>query len=241
MRAYNTQPQGCMSRGDFPGWQEPHPQPFAGLGEDLETSNLVGGGLSGETLVNTYRWSFLSPLMRYYRLDQKVELVNQHRRRYGLNTCLRALGPSKGTWHHRQHRQSTMSSISIDVPWRCSRWPAFRSPPWTRIQVGAGVSPARGTAVPTRVSECRPASTFCALPFGPIREPTAPSLPFPSPSDRRGMTARSSRFCYGPELIRPYPSVLNPGQSAAYPHGKYHRRPCKVSSRSSPETGASNP
>ena len=39
-------------------------------------------------------------------VDQKVELVNQHRPRYGLNTCLRALGLSKGTWHHRQHRRS---------------------------------------------------------------------------------------------------------------------------------------
>ena len=29
-----------MSRGDFPGWQEPHPQPFAGLGEDLEPTEL---------------------------------------------------------------------------------------------------------------------------------------------------------------------------------------------------------
>ena len=39
-------------------------------------------------------------------MDQKVKLVNQHRPRYGLNTCLRALGLSKGTWHHRQHRRS---------------------------------------------------------------------------------------------------------------------------------------
>ena len=40
-------------------------------------------------------------------MDQKVELVNQHRHRFGLNACLRALALSKGTWHHRQHRRST--------------------------------------------------------------------------------------------------------------------------------------
>ena len=38
-------------------------------------------------------------------MDEKVELVNQHRHRFGLNACLRALGLSKGTWHYRQHRQ----------------------------------------------------------------------------------------------------------------------------------------
>ena len=35
-----------------------------------------------------------------------MKLVNQHRPRYGLNPCLRALGLSKGTWHHRPHRRA---------------------------------------------------------------------------------------------------------------------------------------
>lgn len=37
-------------------------------------------------------------------MDDKVELVDRYRHEYGLNACLRALGLSKGTWHHRQHR-----------------------------------------------------------------------------------------------------------------------------------------
>ena len=37
-------------------------------------------------------------------MDEKVELVIQHRHEFGLNACLRALGLSKSTWHHRQHR-----------------------------------------------------------------------------------------------------------------------------------------
>jgi putative transposase len=37
-------------------------------------------------------------------LDDKMELVEQHRSAYGLNSCLQALGLSKGTWHYRQHR-----------------------------------------------------------------------------------------------------------------------------------------
>ena len=42
-----------MSRGDSSRWQEPHPQPFAGVGEDMEPAKLEleepqiqwGGGL----------------------------------------------------------------------------------------------------------------------------------------------------------------------------------------------------
>ncbi len=29
-----------MSREDSPGWQEPHSQPFAGLGEDVELAEV---------------------------------------------------------------------------------------------------------------------------------------------------------------------------------------------------------
>ncbi len=37
-------------------------------------------------------------------VDEKLALVEAHRHQYGLNACLRALGVSKGTWHHRPHR-----------------------------------------------------------------------------------------------------------------------------------------
>ena len=40
MNAYNTQPYGCVSRGDSPGWQGPHPQLHAELGGDLELAEL---------------------------------------------------------------------------------------------------------------------------------------------------------------------------------------------------------
>ena len=39
-------------------------------------------------------------------MDEKIELVQAHRGRYGLNACLRAVGLSKGTWHYRRHRKS---------------------------------------------------------------------------------------------------------------------------------------
>ena len=39
-------------------------------------------------------------------MNEKIELVKAHRQRYGLNTCLRAVGLSKGTWHYRQRRRS---------------------------------------------------------------------------------------------------------------------------------------
>ena len=32
-----------------------------------------------------------------------MQLVENHRRIYGLNRCLKALGLSKGTWHYRLH------------------------------------------------------------------------------------------------------------------------------------------
>ena len=38
-------------------------------------------------------------------MNEKIELVKAHRHRYGLNTCLRAVGLSKGTWHYRQRRR----------------------------------------------------------------------------------------------------------------------------------------
>jgi len=34
-------------------------------------------------------------------LDEKIELVDEHRGEHGLNACLRALGVSKGMWHYR--------------------------------------------------------------------------------------------------------------------------------------------
>lgn len=34
-------------------------------------------------------------------MDEKIELVDEHREEHGLNRCLRALGVSKGTWHYR--------------------------------------------------------------------------------------------------------------------------------------------
>lgn len=39
-------------------------------------------------------------------MDEKLELVEAHRQRYGLNACLRAVGLSKGTWHYRRHHKS---------------------------------------------------------------------------------------------------------------------------------------
>jgi transposase InsO family protein len=39
-------------------------------------------------------------------LDAKVELVNAHREKHGLNACLRVLKVSKGLWHSRQKRQT---------------------------------------------------------------------------------------------------------------------------------------
>jgi putative transposase len=37
-------------------------------------------------------------------LERKLALVEQHRQRYGLNRCLRALSVSKSTWHRHQRR-----------------------------------------------------------------------------------------------------------------------------------------
>ncbi|MFZ2349305.1 MAG: DDE-type integrase/transposase/recombinase [Candidatus Bipolaricaulis anaerobius] len=37
-------------------------------------------------------------------MDKKIELVEVHRGKHGLNRCLRALGVSKGTWHRHQCR-----------------------------------------------------------------------------------------------------------------------------------------
>jgi len=34
-------------------------------------------------------------------VDERIELVDQHREEHGLNRCLEALGVSKGTWHYR--------------------------------------------------------------------------------------------------------------------------------------------
>ena len=35
-------------------------------------------------------------------MGEKVQLVQTHRKRYGLNRCCEAVGLSKGTWHRRQ-------------------------------------------------------------------------------------------------------------------------------------------
>ena len=34
-------------------------------------------------------------------VDERIELVDQHREAHGLNRCLEALGVSQGTWHDR--------------------------------------------------------------------------------------------------------------------------------------------
>lgn len=39
-------------------------------------------------------------------MQEKLRLAQENRHIYGLNACLRALGVSKSTWHHHQHRQS---------------------------------------------------------------------------------------------------------------------------------------
>ena len=46
-------------------------------------------------------------------LDDKIQLVEQHRDEYGLNACLSALGLSKGTWHYRQHRPDPADKDAI--------------------------------------------------------------------------------------------------------------------------------
>ena len=39
-------------------------------------------------------------------MDEKMELVEEHRDSYGLNQTLRALGLSKGTYYYRRHKGS---------------------------------------------------------------------------------------------------------------------------------------
>ncbi len=39
-------------------------------------------------------------------MDEKIDLVKANCHRYGLNTCLRAVGLSKSTWYYRQRRRS---------------------------------------------------------------------------------------------------------------------------------------
>ena len=39
-------------------------------------------------------------------MSDKVELVERHKGRYGLNMCCRALGLSKGTLHYRRGQAS---------------------------------------------------------------------------------------------------------------------------------------
>jgi len=41
-------------------------------------------------------------------VDEKVELVKEHRREYGLNQCCEALALSKGTWHYRMQKESAV-------------------------------------------------------------------------------------------------------------------------------------
>ena len=38
-------------------------------------------------------------------MDEKVDLVREHRSRYGLNRCCESLALSKGTWHYRVKRE----------------------------------------------------------------------------------------------------------------------------------------
>ena len=39
-------------------------------------------------------------------MDEKLELVEEHRDDHGLNACLGALGVSKGSWHYRMRNGS---------------------------------------------------------------------------------------------------------------------------------------
>jgi hypothetical protein len=39
-------------------------------------------------------------------VDEKMELVEEHRDSYGLNQTLGALGLSKGTYYYRRHKGS---------------------------------------------------------------------------------------------------------------------------------------
>lgn len=38
-------------------------------------------------------------------MDERVELIRDHREEIGLNACCQALGVSKGTWHYREKRR----------------------------------------------------------------------------------------------------------------------------------------
>lgn len=43
-------------------------------------------------------------------MDQKVQLVEQHRDQHGHNRCCEVLGLSKGTWHYRQNGHGSENS-----------------------------------------------------------------------------------------------------------------------------------
>ena len=83
-----------MSRRDSPVWQEPHPQPFAGVGEDMEPAKLAlgrslnlvgrraGERLSGADrhlphITNCQRKVRDSALSRPTRLDKIKNLLHQ--------------------------------------------------------------------------------------------------------------------------------------------------------------------
>ena len=64
--------------------------------EDLETGTAVrteGGGVGVAK-------KFLG---RELSLDEKVQMVEKNRDRYGLNCCLEALSVAKSSWHYRHH------------------------------------------------------------------------------------------------------------------------------------------
>ena len=68
-------------------------------------------------------------------MDEKIELVEAQRHRYGLNACLAAVGLSKGTWHYRRHRQSRAER---DAPLKAEIASVIESHPdygYRRIQV----------------------------------------------------------------------------------------------------------
>ena len=60
-------------------------------------------------------------LVRELNLDERIELMAQHRAEHGLNRCLEALGVSKGTWHYRMREGSKQAE-------REAREEALRAP-----------------------------------------------------------------------------------------------------------------
>ncbi|MBI4446449.1 MAG: transposase [Acidobacteria bacterium] len=72
-----------------------NPRPF-GTGSDLEAGADAGAEGGGVGVAKKFFGRELS-------LDEKVEMVEQNRDRYGLNRCLEALSIAKSSWHYRHN------------------------------------------------------------------------------------------------------------------------------------------